>query len=76
VKILFFTEPKGEWTDYDRGKILSFVIKGGGLFVASTPWAWASLKKSKDFNLMLTYKTLLEAGIALTDIYIYNSDKF
>ena len=25
---------------------------------------------------MLTYKTLLEAGIALTDIYIYNSKTF
>jgi hypothetical protein len=52
------------------------VKKGGGLFVASTPWGWASLKKSRNFNLMLTYKTLLEAGIAFTDIYIYNSNKF
>ncbi len=56
--------------------ILNFVKNGGGLFVASTPWGWASIKKSKNFNLMLTYKTLLEAGIAFTGNYIYGSNTF
>jgi hypothetical protein len=59
VKILFFTEPVREWTDQNMASILNFVRNGGGLFVASTPWGWASIKKSKNFNLMLTYKTLL-----------------
>jgi hypothetical protein len=76
VKILYFTESAVKWTDQDKEKILSFVRSGGGLFVASTPWGWAQFMNSKNFNLMLTYKTLLEAGIALTDIYIYNSNTF
>ena len=70
TKILFFTEGVDEWTEDN------FVKKGGGLFVASTPWGWSQKKKSNNFNLMLTYKTIFEAGIALTSNVIWDSATF
>lgn len=49
---------------------------GGGLFVAVCPWGWAQTKKTHDFNQMLTYRTFLEAGIALTENVIWDSSTF
>jgi hypothetical protein len=76
VKILFFSEPVKEWTNENMNSILNFVRNGGGLFVSATPWGWAQIKRSNNFNLMLTYKTLLEAGIAFSGNYIWNSNTF
>ena len=56
VKIIFCTEPVRTWTDQNITSILNFVRNGGGLFVSSTPWGWASIKNSNNFNLMLTYR--------------------
>jgi hypothetical protein len=44
--------------------------------MAICPWGWSQIKKTKDFTQMLTYKTYSEAGIALTQGVIYNSDTF
>ncbi len=76
VKILHSTEPIRDWTGPQINSVLSFVRNGGGLFVSTTPWGWASIKESSDFNLMLTYKTMLEAGIAFNEDYIYDSTVF
>lgn len=59
VLAIYFSEEQTTWTEKDVKKVLSFVKNGGGLFLATTPWGWAQIKGSNDFNLMLTYKTLL-----------------
>jgi hypothetical protein len=76
VKILHSTEPVVDWTSRNITSVLSFVRNGGGLFVSATPWGWASIKQSNNFNLMLTYRTLLEAGIAFNGNYIWGSSVF
>jgi hypothetical protein len=76
VRILHSTEPIRDWTSTQINSVLSFVRNGGGLFVSTTPWGWASIKGSNDFNLMLTYKTMLVAGIAYNDDYIWDSSVF
>ena len=57
-------------------KILNFVKNGGGLFVAITPWGWAQLKGSNEFSIMLSYNTLIEAGLFFNENYIYGSSLF
>jgi hypothetical protein len=76
VKILLSTEPVRDWTTENITNVLNFVRNGGGLFVSATPWGWAQIKKSNNFNLMLTYRTLLEAGIAFNGNYIWGSTVF
>lgn len=76
VKILFYTESTMDWTETNKTKILNFVKNGGGLFVSVTPWGWSQLKKSKNYNLMLTYKTVLETGITFNDAAIWGADNF
>jgi hypothetical protein len=76
VKILFSTESVRDWTTENITSVLNFVRNGGGLVVSSTPWGWAQIKGSNNFNLMLTYRTLLEAGIAFNGDYIWDSRVF
>ena len=76
VKILHSTESVIDWTSKNITSVRNIARNGGGSFVSATPWGWAQIKQSKNFNLMLTYRTLLEAGIAFNGDYIWDSSVF
>lgn len=75
-KILHTTENGNYFTEAEKDKVLDFVRNGGALVVSATPWGWAQGKGSNDFSLMLTYKTMIEAGIAYTEDVIWGSSTF
>lgn len=52
----------------DVGRLEDFVTRGGGLFVAQTPWGWKQLNPGKSLALDLAGNTLLaKAGLAWVD---------
>ena len=75
-KILYTAENRNVFTEAEKDKVLNFVKNGGALVVSATPWGWTQLKGSNDFSLMLTYKTMIEAGIAYTEDIIWGSSTF
>lgn len=76
VKCLYSSEPRTLYSEAQKDKILNFVQNGGALLLAVTPWGWVQLKGTNDWNLMLTYKTLLAAGISWTENLIWGSSIF